>query len=47
MEKPYGWSWSADAELFDIPQMAPLTAFSFRMMEEFLLSACRPHPLRP
>ncbi|TYT74477.1 helix-turn-helix transcriptional regulator [Desulfobotulus mexicanus] len=45
-EKPYGWSWSAEAELFDIPQMDPLTAFSFRMMEEFLLSAMPPASLK-
>lgn len=34
--KPLSWSWSADAETFDIPGMDTATALTFRMVEEYL-----------
>ncbi|MDX2470017.1 MAG: WYL domain-containing protein [SAR324 cluster bacterium] len=30
------WSWMEDANLFDMPEMSPLTAFTFHLVEEFL-----------
>ena len=35
-DKPYGWSWSAEAPTFDIPAMAPPAALAYRMVEAFL-----------
>ena len=35
-DKPYGWSWSAEAPSFDIPAMAPPAALAYRMVEAFL-----------
>ena len=35
-DKPYGWSWSADAPAFDLPAMAPPAALAYRMVEAFL-----------
>jgi len=37
-DKPYGWSWSSEAAAFDIPQMDPATALTFRMADRFLAS---------
>lgn len=49
--KPSGWSWAADAELFDVPGMDTSAALTFHMVEEYLsrllpkgcLSAISPH----
>jgi predicted DNA-binding transcriptional regulator YafY len=49
--KPSGWSWQADAELFDVPGMDTTAALTFCMVESFLahmlpkgcLSAISPH----
>lgn len=35
-DKPFGWSWNADAPSFDIPAMSPPEALLFRMAKEFL-----------
>jgi predicted DNA-binding transcriptional regulator YafY len=35
-DKPYGWSWSADAPAFDIPTMSPPAALAYRMVGEFM-----------
>lgn len=34
--KPYGWSWSADAPAFDIPTMTPPAALAYRMVADFM-----------
>ena len=34
--KPYGWSWSADAPALDIPAMSPPAALAFRMVSQFM-----------
>jgi predicted DNA-binding transcriptional regulator YafY len=44
-DKPYGWSWSPDAAAFDIPQMDPATALTFRMADRFLASVMPPATL--
>jgi predicted DNA-binding transcriptional regulator YafY len=44
-DKPYGWSWSPDAAAFDIPQMDPTTALTFRMADRFLASLMPPATL--
>ena len=49
--KPSGWSWQADAELFDVPGMDTTAALTFCMVESFLshmlpkgcLAAISPH----
>ena len=49
--KPSGWSWTAEAELFDVPGMDTSAALTFHMVEEYLsrllpkgcLSAISPH----
>ena len=49
--KPSGWSWAADAELFDVPGMGTSEALTFHMVGEYLsrllpkgcLSAISPH----
>lgn len=33
---PYGWSWSADAETFDLPAMDGPTALTLRLIEQFI-----------
>lgn len=33
---PRGWSYQPDAPMVDIPSMDPVSAFTFRMVEEFL-----------
>lgn len=33
---PYGWSWSADAEAFDLPAMDGPTALTLRLIEQFI-----------
>ena len=33
---PYGWSWSADAQAFDLPAMDGPAALTFRMIEQFI-----------
>jgi len=33
---PYGWSWSADAPVFDLPTMDGPTALTIRMIEQFI-----------
>jgi predicted DNA-binding transcriptional regulator YafY len=33
---PYGWSWSADAQAFDLPTMDASTALTLRLIEQFL-----------
>ncbi|TYT75226.1 helix-turn-helix transcriptional regulator [Desulfobotulus mexicanus] len=45
-EKPYGWFWSINAEAIHLPQMNPITAFSFRMIEAFLHSVMPPAALK-
>ena len=35
-EKPYGWSWSKEAQNFDIPGMAPTEALTFVLAREHL-----------
>ena len=35
-DRPYGWSWSADAPALDIPAMSPPAALAFRMVGEFM-----------
>lgn len=35
-DKPFGWSWSADAPAFDIPTMSPPVALTCRMVCEFM-----------
>lgn len=44
-DKPYGWSWSSEAASFDIPQMDPSTALTFRMADRFLASVMPPTTL--
>lgn len=34
--KPSGWSWQADAEIFDVPGMDTSTALTFRMVDTYL-----------
>ena len=34
--KPYGWSWTKDGRIFDLPGMDPQTALTFRLVEKFL-----------
>lgn len=49
--RPSGWSWRKDAPAFDIPNMDPATALTFKLTEQFLsrmfpqgsLSALRPY----
>lgn len=49
--KPSGWSWQADAEIFDVPGMETSTALTFRMVDTYLsrllpkgcLAALTPH----
>jgi predicted DNA-binding transcriptional regulator YafY len=33
---PYGWSWSTDAQAFDLPAMDGPTALTVRMIEQFI-----------
>jgi predicted DNA-binding transcriptional regulator YafY len=33
---PYGWSWGADAQAFDLPAMDGPTALTVRMIEQFI-----------
>lgn len=35
-EKPFGWSWSADAPAFDIPALSPPAALAYRMVADFM-----------
>ena len=35
-DKPFGWSWMADAPAFDIPTMSPPAALAYRMVCEFM-----------
>lgn len=35
-DKPFGWSWNADAPAFDIPAMSPPAALVYRMVGEFM-----------
>lgn len=35
-DKPFGWSWSADAPAFDIPAMSPPVALAYRMVADFM-----------
>jgi predicted DNA-binding transcriptional regulator YafY len=50
-EKPYGWHWSQDAHAFGLPQMDQATAFTYRLVQQFLqpmlpqtvLNLMRPH----
>jgi len=35
-ERPYGWSWRADASIVDLPAMPPETALTFRLARLFL-----------
>lgn len=35
-DKPFGWSWMADAPAFDIPTMSPPAALAYRMVGEFM-----------
>lgn len=52
--KPSGWSWQADADLFDVPGMETTEALTFRMIEMFLsrmlpkgcLASLAPHTKR-
>jgi len=49
--RPAGWSWSKDAPAFDIPNMDPVTALTFKLTEQYLtrmfpkgvLTALRPY----
>ncbi|MDD2899564.1 MAG: WYL domain-containing protein [Desulfuromonadaceae bacterium] len=34
--RPAGWSWRADAPAFDIPNMDPVTALTFKLTEKYL-----------
>ncbi len=38
-ERPYGWSWAADAAAFDVPSLSPPAALALRMVSEFLAGA--------
>jgi predicted DNA-binding transcriptional regulator YafY len=40
--KPYGWSWSHNAQVFDVPGMDAATALTFKLAEMFLASALPP-----
>lgn len=44
--KPYGWSWSEDVDVLDIPHMDPVMALSFTMVKEFLSPLMPPAVLR-
>ena len=44
--KPYGWSWAKDAAVFDLPNMDPHTALSFRLVDNFLSSMIPQSTLR-
>jgi predicted DNA-binding transcriptional regulator YafY len=35
-DKPFGWSWSADAPALDIPAMSPPEALAYRMVADFM-----------
>ena len=35
-DKPFGWSWSADAPSFDIPAMSPPEALAYHMLATFM-----------
>lgn len=35
-DKPFGWSWSADAPALDIPAMSPPEALAYRMLSTFM-----------
>lgn len=49
--RPSGWSWRKDAPAFDIPNMDPVTALTFKLTEQYLskmfpqgsLTALRPY----
>ncbi len=49
--RPAGWSWRKDAPAFDIPNMDPVTALTFKLTEQYLsrmfpqgaLAALRPY----
>ncbi len=43
--KPLSWSWSADAETFDIPGMDTSAALTFRLVEAYLMRML-PHSCR-
>lgn len=34
--RPQGWSWSADAPVFDVPGMDPPTALAYQLAEQYL-----------
>jgi len=34
--KPFGWGWSKDAGVMDIPTMDQKTALTFRLVDEYL-----------
>jgi predicted DNA-binding transcriptional regulator YafY len=36
VHKPYGWSWSKDAQVQDLPNMDPHLALTFRLVQDFL-----------
>jgi len=44
--KPLGWSWTKDAEPFDLPRMDPIAALTFKMTEDFLSSLLPPATYR-
>ena len=49
--RPAGWSWRKDAPIFDLPNMDPVTALTFKLAEKYLarilpqgtLSALKPY----
>lgn len=45
-DKPYGWFWTQEGETIHFPQMDPVMAFSFRMIEAFLHAAMPPAALK-
>ncbi len=36
--RPYGWSWSKDAEAFSLPGMSPLQALTFELAHDHLVA---------
>ena len=43
--RPFGWCWSEDAAVMDIPGMDPQTALSFSLAQRFLTSLMAPSTL--